>query len=95
MINEDVRDRGAADARSRLAGDDRRYARLSQRDATAQVGQGQQRINIRGEIVVLDLEGELSDAAWAKEQIARAKQTLPNGYCGRPLQQTARTRTRA
>jgi hypothetical protein len=25
--------------------------------------------------------------AWAKENLARAKQTLPNGYCGLPLQQ--------
>ncbi|UTI63909.1 hypothetical protein NBH00_21510 [Paraconexibacter antarcticus] len=32
--------------------------------------------------------GPLSDAAWAKENLARAKQTLPNGYCGLPLQQT-------
>jgi hypothetical protein len=30
----------------------------------------------------------MSDAAWAKENLARAKQTLPNGYCGLPLQQT-------
>jgi hypothetical protein len=30
----------------------------------------------------------LADAAWAKENLARAKQTLPNGYCGLPLQQT-------
>ena len=32
--------------------------------------------------------GPLSDAAWAKENLARAKQTLPNGYCGLPLQQS-------
>jgi hypothetical protein len=30
----------------------------------------------------------VSDAAWAKENLARAKQTLPNGFCGLPLQQT-------
>ena len=66
-----------------------RYARLNMRDAAAQVGsRRQQRINIRGEIVPLDIDGELSDAAWAKEQIARAKQSLPNGWCGLPLQQT-------
>lgn len=47
-----------------------------------------QRINIRGEIVPLDAAGSLSDAAWALENLARAKQTLPNGYCGLPLQQT-------
>jgi hypothetical protein len=27
-------------------------------------------------------------ATWALENLARAKQTLPNGYCGLPLQQT-------
>jgi hypothetical protein len=31
--------------------------------------------------VPLDLDGPLSDAAWAKEKLARAKQTPPNGYC--------------
>lgn len=47
-----------------------------------------QRINIRGETVPLDPEGPLSDAAWAKEKLARAEQTLLNGYCGLPLQQS-------
>jgi integrase len=64
-----------------------RYARLSKETLRRKWEQGQQRINIRGEVVPLDVDGELSDA-WAKEQIARAKQTLPNGYCGLPLQQT-------
>ena len=36
----------------------------------------------------MDPDGPLSDAAWAKQNLARAKQTLPNGYCGLPLQQT-------
>ena len=65
-----------------------RYARLSKETLLRKWEQGQQRINIRGEVVPRDVGGELSDAAWAKEQIARAKQTLPNGYCGLPLQQT-------
>jgi len=38
--------------------------------------------------VRLDPDGLLGDAAWAKENLSRAKQTLPNGYCGLPLQQT-------
>lgn len=65
-----------------------RYARLSKETLRRKWEQGQQRINVRGEIVPLDIDGELSDAAWAKEQIARAKQSLPNGWCGLPLQQT-------
>lgn len=65
-----------------------RYARLSKETLRRKWEQGQRRINIRGEVVPLDVDGELSDAAWAKEQIARAKQSLPNGWCGLPLQQT-------
>ncbi len=48
----------------------------------------QERINIKGEVIHLDPAGPMSDAAWAKENLARAKQTLPNGYCGLPLQQS-------
>jgi integrase len=65
-----------------------RYARMSQETLRRKWEQAQQRINIRGEIVPLDIDGELSDAAWAKEKISRAKQSLPNGWCGLPLQQT-------
>jgi integrase len=65
-----------------------RYARLSKESLRRKWEQGQQRINIGGETVPLDVDGDLSDAAWAKEQIARAKQSLPNGWCGLPLQQT-------
>jgi len=65
-----------------------RYARLSNQTLRRKWERGQERINIRGEIVTLDVDGELSDAAWAKEQIARAKQSLPNGWCALPLQQT-------
>jgi integrase len=64
-----------------------RYARLSNETLRRKWEQGQQRINIRGEVVPLDVDGELSDAAWAKEQVARAKQSLPNGWCTLPLQQ--------
>ncbi len=65
-----------------------RYARLNMQTLRRKWEEAQQRINVRGEIVPLEVDGELSDAAWAKEQIARAKQTLPNGWCGLPLQQT-------
>jgi len=44
---------------------------------------------IAGELIPLDPTGTpISDAAWALENLARAKQSLPNGYCGLPLQQT-------
>src|SRR5213076_2600566 len=44
--------------------------------------------NIRGERIALPLDGPLEEAAWMKERIARARQALPNGYCGLPLVQT-------
>ncbi len=31
--------------------------------------------------------GVLGEATWTKERLARARQSLPNGYCGLPLQQ--------
>ena len=39
-------------------------------------------------MIPIDPDGLVSEAAWMKERIARAKQTLPNGYCGLPLQQS-------
>jgi len=65
-----------------------RYARIKDQTLRREWERYQQRINIRGEIVPLDPNGPLSDAAWAKENLARAKQTLPNGSCGLPLQQS-------
>jgi integrase len=64
------------------------YARLHDQTLRAEFDRYQRRINIRGETVPLDPDGPLSDAAWAKDKLARAKQTLPNGYCGLPLQQS-------
>jgi hypothetical protein len=34
---------------------------------------------------VLDPDGPLAEAAWAKQRLSRAVQALPNGYCGLPL----------
>jgi integrase len=65
-----------------------RYATIKDQTLRREWERYQQRINIRGEVIHLDPDGPMSDAAWAKENLARAKQTLPNGYCGLPLQQT-------
>jgi len=67
-----------------------RYAQIKDQTLRREWERYQQRINVRGEIVPLDPAGPLSDAVWAKENLARAKQTLPNGSCGLPLQQTCR-----
>lgn len=32
-------------------------------------------------------DGPLADAAWMKNNLARAKMALPNGFCALPLQQ--------
>jgi hypothetical protein len=70
-----------------------RYARIHDQTLRREWERYQERINIAGEIIHLDPAGPLSDAAWTNEDLARAKQTLPNGYCGLPLQQTCRTPT--
>ena len=64
-----------------------RYATIKDQTLRREWERYQERINIRGEVIHLDPDGPLSDATWAKENLARAKQTLPNGYCGLPLQQ--------
>ena len=62
------------------------YARLT--DSTVRRHWEQARkVNISGQDVVLDPDGPLAEAAWAKQRLSRAVQALPNGYCGLPLVQ--------
>jgi hypothetical protein len=65
-------------------------ARYAMRDETVKqaVKRWHERVNIRGERIALPVDGPLEQAAWMKERIARAKQALPNGYCGLPLVQS-------
>jgi integrase len=65
-----------------------RYARMQEDTIKQAVKRWHERVNIRGERIALPTEGLLEQAAWMKERIARAKQALPNGYCGLPLVQT-------
>jgi hypothetical protein len=44
------------------------------------------KVNAVGEPVVLDPDHPLADAAWTRLTLVRAKVTLPNGYCGAPVQ---------
>jgi hypothetical protein len=46
------------------------------------------KVTIKGERVTLDPDGPLAQAQWAKTRYGIATQTLPNGYCGLPLQQS-------
>lgn len=64
------------------------YARLNDQTLKREWEKYQRRVNIRGEVIAIDPAGPISEAAWTKERLARAKQTLPNGYCGLPLQQS-------
>jgi hypothetical protein len=45
------------------------------------------KVNAAGETVILDPDGPLAEAAWAKQRLSRATQALPNGYCGLPAVQ--------
>lgn len=47
----------------------------------------QTRVDIEGRRLGFDPEAATADAEWVKHRLARAADTLPNGYCGRPPQQ--------
>ena len=62
------------------------YAKLLDRTLRREFDAFRQRVNRRGERIDV-LPADLpADAVMLKERIARAKQTLPNGYCGIPIQ---------
>jgi hypothetical protein len=44
------------------------------------------KVNADGKPVELDPDHPLADAAWTRLSMVRAKVTLPNGYCGAPIQ---------
>ncbi|HYB39093.1 MAG TPA: hypothetical protein VEF72_27465 [Mycobacterium sp.] len=63
------------------------YARLH--DTTVRrAWEAARKVDITGRTVVFDPNGPLADAAWAKQRLARATQSLPNGYCGLPLRRS-------
>ena len=46
-----------------------------------------QRVNTAGEHLDYDPDALTADAEWVKHNVARIRDSLPNGYCGRPPQQ--------
>jgi hypothetical protein len=44
------------------------------------------KINAEGRPASISADHPLADATWAKLSMVRAKVTLPNGYCGAPVQ---------
>ena len=63
------------------------YARITDQTVRRH-WQAATKVNINGERVSIDPEGPLAQAQWAKTRYGMATQTLPNGYCGLPLQRT-------
>jgi hypothetical protein len=47
----------------------------------------QQRVNTAGEFLPFDPAGPTATAEWVKHNLSRVRDSLPNGYCGRPPQQ--------
>ncbi len=80
-VIQDVLDHGSIEMTAR-------YARMREETVKRAVKRWHERVNIRGERIALPVDGPLEQAAWMKERIARAKQALPNGYCGLPLVQS-------
>jgi len=65
-----------------------RYATIHDhtiRDAFAQFCH--QRVNTAGEALAYDEDALTADAEWMKHNLSRVRDSLPNGYCGRPPQQ--------
>jgi integrase len=46
-----------------------------------------QRVNIAGETLGYDPDAPTATAEWVKHNLSRVRDSLPNGYCGRPPQQ--------
>jgi len=46
------------------------------------------KVDATGQAVVVDPDGPLAEAAWAKQRLGRVTQALPNGFCGLPVQKT-------
>jgi hypothetical protein len=45
------------------------------------------RVDVEGRLLGFDPGAPTADAEWLKHNLARAADTLPNGYCGRPPKQ--------
>ena len=63
------------------------YARLSDK-TVREHWEKARKVDAAGQPVQISPDGPLGDAAWAKQQLSRATQALPNGYCQLPLVQT-------
>ena len=62
------------------------YARLADTTIREQWERAR-KVNINGQTLASD-SGPMAEAVWMKNNLARAKMALPNGYCTLPLQQS-------
>src|SRR5260370_24814729 len=63
------------------------YARLSDK-TVREHWEKARKVSATGQIVQVSPDGPLGDAAWAKHQLSRATQALPNGHCQLPVVKT-------
>lgn len=63
------------------------YARITDQTVRRRWEQAT-KVNINGERISIEPDGPLAQAEWAKTRYGIATQTLPNGYCGLPLQKS-------
>ncbi|MFE9297854.1 tyrosine-type recombinase/integrase [Streptomyces niveus] len=61
------------------------YARLHQK-TLREHWEKSLKVNAEGEPVALPVDHPLADATWMRLSLVRAKVSLPNGYCGAPIQ---------
>jgi len=65
------------------------YARLTDKTLRQEFERYQhERVNVQGELVIFSDGSPTAEAEWVKHRISKALQTLPNGECGRPIQQS-------
>lgn len=63
-----------------------RYAAIHDKTLADAFARYRNRITSSGEVVVYQPDSPLTDGMRLGDRLKRARQTLPNGYCGRPLQ---------
>ena len=63
-----------------------RYAAIHDKTLGEAFKRYRQRVTSSGEVVVYQPDSPMDEGMKLTERLKRARQTLPNGYCGRPLQ---------
>jgi len=87
MINDGVPQRAVQDYYGHASPEmTAHYAKLLDQTLRREIDAFRERVNRRGERIEVIPAGVAASAVVLKERIARAKQTLPNGYCGIPIQ---------